>query len=248
MGRLRNKKALITGAGSGIGAAAAHRFAQEGAVVMLADVNLESANTVLTAIKAAHGDGFAIKLDVAKEDDWAMAFAAAEATLGYVDVLLNNAGIALPGNVEDMSFNDWNAELAVNLNGVFLGTKHGIRHMKQRGGSIINMSSVEGIVGIAEYAAYSAGKAAVRNLTKSAALHAGSQGYAIRINSIHPGYIKTPMIGDNPTALAALVKRHPIGFLGEPEDIANMALFLASDESRFATGAEFVVDGGFLAQ
>ena len=120
--------------------------------------------------------------------------------------------------------------------------------MRASGGSIINMSSIEGIVGIAEYVAYSAGKAGVRNLTKSAALYAGKRGYPIRVNSIHPGYIKTPLIGDDHAMLSELVKRHPIGFLGEAVDVANMALFLASDEARFCTGAEYVVDGGFLAQ
>jgi NAD(P)-dependent dehydrogenase (short-subunit alcohol dehydrogenase family) len=147
-----------------------------------------------------------------------------------------------------MSFDDWNKELAVNLNGSFFGVKHAFKNLREKGGSIINLSSIEGIVGHPEYAAYCAGKGAIRNLTKSAALYAGRSGYKIRVNSIHPGYIVTPMVGNDPVELTRLAKLHPIGFLGEAIDIANMALFLASDESRFATGAEFVVDGGFLAQ
>lgn len=189
-----------------------------------------------------------VRLDVRNESNWVELFEQSQARFGQVDVVMNSAGIAVPGNVEDMSFEDWKRELDVNLNGTFFGTKHGMKALKTRGGSIINLSSIEGIVGIDTYAAYSAGKAGVRNLTKSAALHAGRKGYKVRVNSIHPGYIKTPMVGDDPAELARLARLHPIGHLGEPMDIANMALFLASDESKFATGAEFVIDGGFLAQ
>ena len=248
MKRLVNKTALITGAASGIGAATAVRFAEEGARVVLSDANQSAVEKVLSTIERAGGEGIAVKLDVTQESQWLEAFALATDAFGQIDILMNNAGIGIEGNVEDMSFADWNRELGVNLHGVFLGTKYGITNMKSSGGSIINMSSIEGIVGIAEYVAYSAGKAGVRNLTKAAALHAGKSGYRIRVNSIHPGYIKTPMIGGDAGYLSELVKKHPIGFLGEPIDVANMALFLASDESRFCTGAEFIVDGGFLAQ
>lgn len=248
MDRLKGKVAMITGAGSGIGAATAFRFAQEGASLVLADLNFDKAKDLVSSIRELGSTVDTVVLDVSKEEQWIEAFKRALSSFGQVDVLMNNAGIAIEGNPEEMPFDQWNAELNVNLHGVFLGTKHGLQNMKARGGSIINMSSIEGIVGIAEYAAYSAGKAGVRNLTKAAALHAGKRGYRIRVNSIHPGYIKTPMVGDNPEVLAELTKKHPIGFLGEPVDVANMALFLASDESRFCTGAEYIVDGGFLAQ
>ncbi|WP_105133238.1 SDR family NAD(P)-dependent oxidoreductase [Burkholderia sp. BE12] len=248
MDRLRDKIAMITGAASGIGAATALRFAQEGAALVLADLNVSKLDEQFDQLLEFGARVHAVALDVRDEVQWARALEEVKVTFGTIDVLMNNAGIAIPGNIEEMTFEDWNAELSVNLNGVFLGTKHGFRSMRETGGSIINMSSIEGMVGIAEYVAYSAGKAGVRNLTKAAALHAGKRGYPIRVNSIHPGYIKTPMVGNDATLLAELVKKHPIGFLGEAVDVANMALFLASDEARFCTGAEYIVDGGFLAQ
>ncbi len=248
MNRLKGKVALISGAASGIGAASAIRFAEEGARVALCDVDGVRAGTVIEAIHATGGETLFIPLDVRDEEQWISAFEAAVAHFGVVDVVMNCAGIALAGNVETMRFEEWNKELSVNLHGTFFGIKHGFKHLRERGGSIINLSSIEGMVGHPEYAAYCAGKGAIRNLTKSAALHAGRSGYRIRVNSIHPGYIVTPMIGNDPVELERLAKLHPIGFLGEAVDIANMALFLASDESRFATGAEFVIDGGFIAQ
>ncbi|AZC17897.1 SDR family oxidoreductase [Pseudomonas sp. CMR5c] len=246
--RLEGKVAVISGACSGLGRATALRFAQEGAKLVLGDINEQAASALIDEIVAAGGEAMFVRLDVRNESNWVELFEQSQARFGQVDVVMNSAGIAVPGNVEDMSFEDWKHELDVNLNGTFLGTKHGMKALKTRGGSIINLSSIEGIVGIDTYAAYSAGKAGVRNLTKSAALHAGRKGYKVRVNSIHPGYIKTPMVGDDPAELARLARLHPIGHLGEPMDIANMALFLASDESKFATGAEFVIDGGFLAQ
>ncbi|MBD2835563.1 SDR family oxidoreductase [Pseudomonas sp. JM0905a] len=246
--RLQAKVAVISGACSGIGEATAIRFAQEGARLVLGDIDEAKSEILLQKLAQFGCEALFVRLDVRKEDDWIDLFVKAKSRFGKVDVVMNNAGIAISGTVEDMSFDDWTKELSVNLNGVFLGTKHGMKALRAEGGSIINLSSIEGIVGHPGYAAYSAGKGAVRNLTKSAALHAGRSGYKVRVNSIHPGYIKTPMVGDDPEELAHLTKLHPIGFLGEPVDIANMALFLASDESKFATGAEFVIDGGFLAQ
>ncbi|TCV62225.1 SDR family oxidoreductase [Pseudomonas fluorescens] len=248
MKRLNNKVALISGASSGIGAATAIRFAEEGAMVVICDIDEAKADSVLEAVRLKGSEAIFCRLDVRDERQWEAAFDSAISAFGFVNVVMNSAGIALPGNVETMSFEDWNKELSVNLNGTFFGIKHAFKHLQEKGGSIINLSSIEGIVGHPEFAAYSAGKGAVRNLTKSAALHAGRSGYKIRVNSIHPGYILTPMVGNDPAELERLAKLHPIGFLGEAIDIANMALFLASDESRFATGAEFVVDGGFLAQ
>lgn len=246
--RLAGKIAVISGACSGLGKATAIRFAQEGAKLVLGDINEQAAGSVIAEIVDAGSEAIFVRLDVRSEASWIDIFEKAIDYFGHVNVVMNSAGIAVPGNVEEMSFEDWKRELDVNLHGTFLGTKHGMKALKSEGGSIINLSSIEGIVGIDTYAAYSAGKAGVRNLTKSAALHAGRSGYKVRVNSIHPGYIRTPMIGDDPEELARLAKLHPIGHIGEPIDIANMALFLASDESRFATGAEFVIDGGFLAQ
>lgn len=246
--RLAGKIAVISGACSGLGKATAIRFAQEGAKLVLGDINEQAAGSVIAEIVDAGSEAIFVRLDVRSEASWIDIFEKAIDYFGHVNVVMNSAGIAVPGNVEEMSFEDWKRELDVNLHGTFLGTKHGMKALKSKGGSIINLSSIEGIVGIDTYAAYSAGKAGVRNLTKSAALHAGRSGYKVRVNSIHPGYIRTPMIGDDPEELARLAKLHPIGHIGEPIDIANMALFLASDESRFATGAEFVIDGGFLAQ
>lgn len=246
--RLQGKVAVISGACSGLGRATAIRFAQEGAKIVLGDINEQAAESIVNEIVALGSEGLFVRLDVRDESNWIELFVQAQSCFGKVDVVMNSAGIAVLGNVEDVSYEDWKRELDVNLNGTFLGTKHGMKALKAHGGSIINLSSIEGIVGIDTYAAYSAGKAGVRNLTKSAALHAGRKGYKVRVNSIHPGYIKTPMIGDDPAELERLGKLHPIGHIGEPIDIANMALFLASDESKFATGAEFVIDGGFLAQ
>ncbi len=248
MNRLEGKVALISGASSGIGAASAIRFAEEGAKIVICDIDEVKANSVVEGIQTAGGEAIFARLDVRDEGQWISAFQAGVLQFGFVNVVMNSAGIAIPGNVETMSFDDWNKELSVNLNGTFFGIKHAFKNLRESGGSIINLSSIEGIVGHPEYAAYCAGKGAIRNLTKSAALHAGRSGYKIRVNSIHPGYIVTPMVGNDPVELARLAKLHPIGFLGEAIDIANMALFLASDESRFATGAEFVVDGGFLTQ
>ncbi len=246
--RLSGKVAVISGGCSGIGKATAIRFAEEGARVVIGDIDDRNSASIIEQIYSLGSEAFFSKLDVTKEEDWANFFEYTVSTFGKVDVVVNSAGIAVEGNVEDVSFQDWYKELNVNMNGTFLGVKYAFKYLKGNGGSIINLSSIEGIVAHPGYAAYSAGKAAIRNLTKSAALHAGRSGYKIRVNSIHPGYIKTPMNGSDPIELERLAKLHPIGFLGEAVDIANMALFLASDESKFATGAEFVVDGGFLAQ
>jgi 3(or 17)beta-hydroxysteroid dehydrogenase len=173
---------------------------------------------------------------------------------GRLDILVNNAGIAYAGNIEDASLEQWRHTMAVNADGVFLGCKHGVAMMKSSGGgSIIKLSSIDGIIGEAELAAYCASKGAVRTLTKAVAAHCAEKRYRIRCNSIHPGYIWTPQtekylrdLGSLEEERARAVSRHPIGFLGEPKDVAFMVLYLASDESRFVTGAEMVVDGGYL--
>ncbi|WP_235946245.1 glucose 1-dehydrogenase [Saccharibacillus alkalitolerans] len=246
LSRLQGKTALITGGASGIGLASGIRFAQEGANVVLTDISDTRKDDAVSQVEAAGGKAVFLKHDVTLEEDWQRVFKEAEEAFGRVDILLNNAGIGLRGNVEETSYDDWKKVIDVNLNGVFLGTKYGVIHMKENGGSIINVSSIEGLIGDPGIAAYNASKGGVRILTKSAALHAAQ--YKIRVNSIHPGYIKTPMIGSDPEAMKYLTSLHPIGHLGEAEDVANMALFLASEESKFSTGSEFVVDGGYTAQ
>ncbi|WP_017814531.1 glucose 1-dehydrogenase [Paenibacillus shenyangensis] len=246
MKRLDGKTALITGGASGIGLASGIRFAREGANVILTDITEARKEEIVSQVEAAGGKALFLKHDVTLEEDWQHVFKQAEETFGQVDIVMNNAGIGLQGNVEETSYSDWKKVIDVNLNGVFLGTKYGVIHMKEHGGSIINISSIEGLIGDPRIAAYNASKGGVRILTKSAALHAAP--YKIRVNSIHPGYINTPMIGEDPETLKYLISLHPMGHLGEAEDVANMALFLASDESKFSTGSEFVVDGGYTAQ
>lgn len=163
---------------------------------------------------------------------------------GHVDVLLNNAGILFFDNAEDIDLDEWHKILSVDLDGVMLGVKYRIRHMKDRGGSIINMCSIAGLIGISNLYAYNAAKGGVRILTKSAALYCAEKKYPIRVNSVHPGYAHTPMVDAYPEMEEGLEKLHPMGRLGEAREIANMALYLASDESSFSTGSEFVVDGG----
>lgn len=192
------------------------------------------------------------KLDVASEMDWQAAIARIKADYGRLDILGNIAGVARVSPIVAMSLKDWRFVQSVNLDGVFLGIKHTIPLMGESGGgSIVNISSVYGMVAQAMVSAYCASKGGVRLLTKSAAIEGAA--LKVRVNSIHPGFIETPMIrGDlDDKAMeerrARMLKEHPIGFLGEPDDIANMVLYLASDEARFVTGAEFAVDGGFTA-
>ncbi|MFT3791871.1 MAG: glucose 1-dehydrogenase [Rudaea sp.] len=253
MGRLNGKVALISGGARGLGAAMGRLFAKEGAKVALADIDVDAAQTVAAQIGA---NAKAYALDVTDEAAWDKVVAQVLADFGGLTTLINNAGIGRMGNVEDCTLKDWRDTLSVNLDGVFLGTRAGIKAMKLRGGgSIINISSIYGLVGSEAFPAYNASKGGVRIFTKSAALHCAKSGYEIRVNSVHPTFIATDMVigvaresGDQPAFLAALAKLHPLGRLCEPEDVANMCLYLASDDSRNQTGAEFVVDGGFTAQ
>jgi NAD(P)-dependent dehydrogenase (short-subunit alcohol dehydrogenase family) len=191
---------------------------------------------------------------VTDPDQWEHASRFVEANFGRLDVMVNNAGIAIAANIETTSLADWRRTMAVNADGVFLGCQYAIALMKKsQGGSIINISSIDGIIGEADAAAYCASKGAVRALSKAVAVHCAEQKYGIRCNSIHPGYVWTPQtekfladVGLLEQEKAKALKRHPIGFLGEPRDIAYMVLYLASDESRFVTGSEMVVDGGYL--
>jgi len=241
-GRVEGKVALLTGAASGIGRASAIRLAREGARVIAADVNEEG---LAETRKMAGAHCIAQKLDVASEKDWQAAIARIKADRGRLDILGNIAGVARVSPIVAMSLKEWRFVQSVNLDGVFLGIKHAMPLMGESGGgSIINISSVYGMVAQAMVSAYCASKGGVRLLTKSAAIEGAA--LKVRVNSIHPGFIKTPMVR-GAKRRARMLKEHPIGFLGEPDDVANMLLYLASDEARFVTGAEFAVDGGFTA-
>lgn len=256
MARVKNKVALVTGAGLGLGRACAMMLASEGAKVMVTDLKEEEGRAVADAIVEAGGEAMFMRHDVASEVDWDAAIAAVFHRFGRLDILVNNAGVALGADVEATTLEQWRALMAVNLDGVFIGTQRAIAAMKQSGGgSIINLSSIEGLIGDSGLAAYNASKGGVRIFTKSAALHCAKSGYKIRVNSVHPGYIWTPMVqhflAAQPDAVAArayIEGLHPVGHLGEPDDIAYGVLYLASDESKFVTGAELVIDGGYTAQ
>ena len=255
MDRVAGKVALVTGAGMGLGRAASLLLAREGASVAVTDIDEAAARDTAALIAKAGGTSLPLRHDVSSPDDWPAATAAVEDAFGRLDVLVNNAGIAIAKTIEDTTLDEWRRTMAVNLDGVFLGCQAGIAAMKRSGGgSIVNLSSIDGIVGEADLAAYCAAKGGVRTLTKAVAVHCAERRYGIRCNSIHPGYIWTAQtenylrdLGRLDEEKARALARHPIGFLGEPDDIAYMILYLASDESRFVTGAEMVVDGGYLA-
>ena len=255
-GRLAGKIALVTGAGSGLGEATAKRFTEEGAQVYVTDVNSDNAERVASEINAAGGGATARFQDVTDEGDWDVLMGEIIAAHGQLDVVVNNAGIALTGNVEDTTLDDWRKTQAVNLDAVFMGTRAAVKTMKANGGSIINISSIEGIIGEANTAAYNASKGGVRIFTKSAALHCAAEDYNIRVNSVHPGFIVTPMVengiaslGEEAAAMmeARVTAEIPLKAMGEPLDIANGCLFLASDESKYMTGSELIIDGGYTA-
>ena len=247
-GRLSGKIALVTGAASGLGEAISRRYAAEGARVILADIDSAAAQAVAASLGA---DARHVRLDVTDEQSWLAALEGVKSQEGRLDVLVNNAGITTMGSIESLSVAGFKNMLEIDLVGVFIGCKHAAPLMRPRGGSIINMSSMCGIRAQADLAGYNAAKAGVTLLTKSVALHYAKQGDKIRCNSIHPGAIRTPILDkvmsqvEDPKALLASFEAvHPIGRLGRPEEIAAIAVYLASDESAFATGAEFVVDGG----
>jgi len=256
MKRVEGKVALVTGGGLGLGRACAMMLAREGAKVIVTDVKEQEGRAVADEIVEAGGEAMFIRQDVSSEADWDAAMAATIRRFGRLEILVNNAGVALGGDVENTTLEQWRALMAVNLDGVFLGTQRAVAAMKQTGGgSIINLSSIEGLIGDPNLAAYNASKGGVRIFSKSAALHCAKAGYKIRVNSVHPGYIWTPMVenylagqADPEAAKAFLTGLHPIGHLGEPDDIAYGVLYLASDESKFVTGAELVIDGGYTAQ
>ncbi|MBM7617229.1 NAD(P)-dependent dehydrogenase (short-subunit alcohol dehydrogenase family) [Weissella uvarum] len=248
--RLDGKVAIVTGGTMGIGYAIAEKFVEEGAKVVITGRKTEVGEKAASEIGSPDQIAF-IQQDVADEDRWTEVFDETEKKFGPVTTLVNNAGIGLGGDIEHTSTEDWHKTIAINLDSVFFGTRLGVQRMKnsEKGASIINMSSIEGFVGDPRLAAYNATKGAVRLLSKSAALYTAKQDYNVRVNTVHPGYIATPMVKGTPMETAMSDRnKTPMGHLGDPDDIAYMAVFLASDESKFATGSEFVVDGGYTAQ
>tara|TARA_R110001592_G_scaffold240929_2_gene501251 strand:+ start:76847 stop:77623 length:777 start_codon:yes stop_codon:yes gene_type:complete len=258
MSSIKDKIAIITGAASGLGKATAERFAKEGASLILTDINVSAGEELASHLAAAHSDVVFIKHDVTKEDDWRGVFALLTERHQKLDILVNNAGGGTYSDIETLSLEQWRSIIELNLDSVFVGTQMAIASMKETGGgSIINVSSVGGLVGSSNLVAYSSAKAGVKLLTKCSAIHCGQHGYNIRINSIHPGLIRTPAgiematraTGLTPAeAETAFSQLHPLGRIGEPAEIANGILYLASEESSFMTGSELVIDGGFTAQ
>jgi NAD(P)-dependent dehydrogenase (short-subunit alcohol dehydrogenase family) len=250
MARLKDKVAIVTGGGSGIGRATCLLFACEGAKVVVADYIPEGGNETVRQISAAGGQAVFVQADVSKSADVQNMIGAAVRNYGRVDILFNNAGIEGPSaKLANLKEEDWDRVIAIDLTSVYLGMKYVIPEMiKQGGGVIISTASVAGLVGFQGSGAYAAAKAGVINLTRLAALEYADKN--IRVNCICPGVIETPMVervmGGRPRE--RIVRSEPIGRLGRPEDIANAALFLASDESSFATGAPFIIDGGYVAR
>ncbi len=255
MGRVAGKKAFITGGAQGLGEATARMMAREGAKVTVTDVNGAGAEAVAASINEEHGAGtaFAWQHDVTDEARWQEVLQAAHDAMGGLNVLVNNAGIGSLGSVEDENYETFKKVQTVDVDSIFLGCKYAIPLMRAHGlGSIINISSIAGIIASANYVSYNTAKAAVRHITKSIALHC-AKGGQIRCNSVHPVFINTPildhtkeMFGEE-EALAKLGRQIPLGKVGEPDDIAYAVLYLASDESKLVTGTELKVDGGISA-
>lgn len=257
MGRVDGKRAFITGGAQGLGACFGRMLAAEGASVFLTDVNVAGAEETATEINRKHpGKAFAFAHDVTKRNDWEKALAAANDAMGGVSVLVNNAGIGGWGSIESETDEGWRRTMEIDVDSIFIGTQLAIPHLRQsQPASIINISSVAGLIAHGNMLAYNTAKAAVRMMSKSIALHCASAGYDIRCNSVHPVFTRTPIIdpllalgGGGEEGEKKLVRQIPLKRLGEPEDVGYAVLYLASDESRFVTAAEFKIDGGITAQ
>ena len=253
-GRVEGKVALVTGGASGLGAASVRMLVREGARVAITDLNEAGGQALAQELGEATRFW---RLDVTREEDWSSVVDAVLATFGRLDVVVNNAGMGIAKDVETLSLQEWRLVHAVNGDGVFLGCKHGVgeikKHTHKLGGSVINISSISGIIAGANMAAYNSAKAGVRLLSKSVALHCAKSGYNIRCNSVHPTFIDTPILDryrdrfGNEVMQQKLGRQVPIGRLGRPEEVGWALVFLASDESSFMTGSEVVIDGGISA-
>lgn len=256
MGRVDGKVALVTGAAQGIGAAVAELLAAEGARVLLTDINTDGISRQAAAINDRFpGSAAALAHDVTSEDDWGAAIDTVRKRWSGLHVLVNNAGIGSLASVEDETVENWRRVHAVDLDSVFLGCKRAIPLMRESGGgSIVNVSSISGIIAGHNLAAYNSAKAAVRHLSKSVALHCAAQANNIRCNSVHPVFVDTPILdgmargGSREEAIARLARQIPLGRIGQPADVAWAVLYLASDESGFVTGTEIRIDGGISAR
>lgn len=265
--RLKGRVAFVSGGLRGIGLACARRFLAEGAEVVLSDLDPEDGDTAHEVMAKLGQAASYISANVAKEEDWERAIALVKERHGKCHILVNNAGIDLTGPVEDMTLEGWRRIMSINVDGVFLGTKHFVPLMAQsgadfRGGSsIINVSSIMGLVGMNEVSAYNASKGAVRLFTKGIAIEFAQKKMPIRANSLHPGFVETPLLkagfqrwvdqgfAEKPDDLVAgVVGMTPIGRLAQPEELASAAFFLASEDSSYMTGGELVIDGGYTAQ
>lgn len=255
MGRVEAKIALVTGAAQGLGAAIAAMLAREGARVILTDINSAGAGKRALEINAGHADSaIALRHDVTSHDDWVQVLGETVERFGGLHILVNNAGISAVASIEDETYEAWRKMHAVDLDSVFFGCKLAIPPMAASGGgSIVNISSISGIIAGHNLAAYNSAKAAVTHLSKSVALHCARAGNNIRCNSVHPVFIDTPIIdtiagpADRNAVLKKLGRQVPLGRVGEPDDVAFAVLYLASDESKFVTGSELRIDGGISA-
>ncbi len=257
MARVSGKKAFITGGAQGLGACFGRMLAAEGAQVALTDVNYDGAAEAAASINADHpGAAFAFPHDVTKKDEWERALADADEAMGGISVLINNAGIGTAGSIETESYENWRRTHEIDVDSIFVGTQLAMPYLKQsQPASIINISSVAGLIADGMMLSYNAAKAAVWMMSKSIALHCARSGYDIRCNSVHPVFTRTPIIepliahgGGGDTGEAKLVRQIPLKRLGEPEDVGYCVLYLSSDESRFVTASEFKIDGGITAQ
>jgi len=254
MDRVKGKVAIVTGAAGGLGSVEASLLAKEGASVVVTDIDEASIEKVAETINGRGGRALFLKHDVTREADWGRVIGTTLDAFGRLDVLVNNAGVIIYKKIEDTSLAEWRWLMSVNLDGVFLGTKFAIGAMKKTGaGSIINIASTAGLIGNPDASAYHASKGGVRLFTKAAAIECSKAGYGynIRVNSIYPGVINTAMadaLKQDENKYNSALSWHPIGHFGEPEDVAYGVLYLASDESKFLTGSELVIDGGWTAR
>ena len=254
MDRVRNKVAIVTGGAGGLGRAEALLLAKEGAKVVVTDVDESSIRHVAEEIRTEGGNAICILHDVSSEDAWRSVMHRTLDEFGRLDILVNNAGVIIYKKIEDTSLAEWRRLMSVNLDGVFLGTKFAIETMrKSGGGSIVNIASVAGLIGNPDASAYHASKGGVRSFTKAAAIECSKAGYDynIRVNSVYPGVINTRMAEDlknDEAKYKTALSWHAMGHFGEPEDVAYGVLYLASDESKFMTGSELVIDGGWTAR